>query len=203
MSSNLQPAYLPGEEEFGFFSPHMYTLARLVPSMRRFHSFVVEDVLSFNFGSVIDIGSGPGFVLERVVQQKMGSWGLGIDPSPHMVKIAKRRASKQGISNRVSYALGSSHALPSDRQFDLAYSSLSFHHWKEREESLRNVIKSLKPGGSFNIYEVASVGGFGNRAAASHLMGKEDLLKVSGSSGIPISSILEKDGFIRASFTKA
>ena len=180
----------------------MYTLARLVPAIRRFHSFVVEDVLSFDFGSVVDIGSGPGFVLESVVQRKEGSWGLGIDPSPHMVKIANRRARKQGISNRVSYALGSSHALPSDRQFDFAFSSLSFHHWKERDESLQNIMKTLKPGGSFNIYEVTYAGGFGTRAAASHLMGRDDLLKVSGSSGIPISSILEKDGFIRASFTR-
>ncbi len=202
MGSGLQPAYLPGEEKFGFFTSHMYSLSRLVPSLRRFHSFVVEDILSFDFSSVLDVGSGPGFVLGNIVQKKHGAWGLGVDPSPYMISIASRRAKRKGISGRVSYALGSSHSLPSDRQFDLAYSSLSFHHWKEREESLRKVIGSLKPGGSFNVYEISNDGGLGKRAAVSHLMGKDDLLNVSETSGIPISSFLEKDGFIRASFNR-
>ena len=191
--------YLPGEEKFGAISSSFYGVARAVPTLRRFYYFVERTVLSQNFENVLDIGSGPGITLVKIAKQHQGKF-LGIDPSSHMVKIANRRAARSGVADRVRFVVGSSRHIPGDEKFDLIYTSLSFHHWKDREQSVLPILKRLKPSGSFMIFEVTDDGSFNRRFVKNHLMNREDFISLGKTIGRN-PEFLEEAGFICCIFS--
>ena len=107
--------YLPGEEKFGLFSSAFYGIVNTVPTLRRFYNFVESQVASMKFDSILDIGSGQGTVLLRIMKDNMTAKGMGIDPSPGMVRISMKKCMRMGMCDRVSFLPGSS---PSFRAHD-------------------------------------------------------------------------------------
>jgi ubiquinone/menaquinone biosynthesis C-methylase UbiE len=78
-----------------------------------------------------------------------------IDISSAMVVIARRKAEDAGLSQRVQFEYGSAEHIPySDGYFDLVVSTLSFHHWANRTECLKEIYRVLKIGGEAWIYEI-------------------------------------------------
>jgi len=55
--------------------------------------------------------------------------------------------------NKIHLSLGNSRNIPFKRNFDVIFSSLSFHHWKQREASIPYILRRLNVGGNFLIYE--------------------------------------------------
>ncbi|MCL4340539.1 MAG: class I SAM-dependent methyltransferase [Candidatus Thermoplasmatota archaeon] len=186
--------YLPGEERFGAISSKFYGIVRAVPTLRRFYSFVENTVLSRNFENLLDIGSGPGITLLDIAKRHQGSF-MGIDPSPHMVRIASRKAAKLGMADRVRFSVGSSRNIPGNEKFDLIYTSLSFHHWKDREQSIDPIVERLKPSGRFMIFEVTDDGSFNRRFVMNHLMSRRDF-EILGSKTGREMEFIEDSGFI-------
>ena len=54
---------------------------------------------------LIDLGSGDGRIVIEAVK-KRGARGFGIELDPHLVKIAKEEAQKQGVAGRAAFAEG-------------------------------------------------------------------------------------------------
>lgn len=194
------PLYLPGEERFGAISSHFYRIVNVVPTLRRFYDFVVEYVLDQEFRTALDIGSGPGITLLRIAETRDGTY-LGVDPSPQMVRIANRKSRKLGIANKVSFRIGSSRSIPGEERFDLIYTSLSFHHWKDREKSIDGIMQRLNSEGSFIIFEVTDDGSFNRKFVKSHLMNREDFLIIGKRIGME-PELYEKNGYISCRFRK-
>lgn len=171
--------YLPDEERFGFFTSHIYNMFSGFGPMKRFHNFVTEGVLSANPGSILDIGFGTGQALKRILQANGEIQAFGVEPSPNMFKVAGRKLRNYARAGRVKLALGSSRDIPFGEKFDIIYSSLSFHHWQNQEESVINVLKHLKPGGSFMVFEYGDylVHGY-KKAAKSHAISKDDMQRL-------------------------
>jgi SAM-dependent methyltransferase len=89
-------------------------------------------------GCVIDIGCGTGRWMERLS-------AIGIDASPAMLSVAAR---KPGLRGRLS--AGDAAALPfAGGCADSALCTLTLGHVPDRAAALREVIRILKPGGSF------------------------------------------------------
>jgi len=148
---NLQELCAQGEENFGSVKSRLYSLT--IRWRRRFTDFVAKDVLSRNPRSVLDIGCGVCDVLLRLRDSEIGLYG--IDPSPHMLTLAKKKIedSDDTTLSKVHLSLGNSRVIPFDKKFDMIFTSLSFHHWKNREECIPYILTRLNENGEFAIYE--------------------------------------------------
>lgn len=193
--------WMPGEERFGRISSRCYSLASRSRTMKKFHEFVMGDLLSLDFSTVLDIGCGPGTVLLSLAQNREGLLGSGIDPSIHMVRIASGRARRLGLLQRVKFAQGSNRYIPLEDRFDVIYTSLSFHHWKDNAESITGIMQRLKERGRFIVYEITDDGSLARKFLKAHLMSKENFEAVSARTGIK-TEVREEEGFIRAIFTR-
>lgn len=140
-----------GEEKFGLLKARIYALA--LRWRRAFVQFVVNDILFKNPQSVLDIGCGPGDILMELQHHNIKLYGT--DPSPHMLELASKRVRNSAPSAKfsVQLSLGSSRVIPFDRKFDMIFSSISFHHWKTREENIPYILSRLENDGEFTIYE--------------------------------------------------
>jgi len=103
--------------------------------------------------SVLDVGCGPGSV---TIPAKLctGSNGhtAGIDPSPEMIGVARRKAAHQNLE--IDFRVGVIEALPyPEASFDVVTSSLMIHHLPGdlKLRGLTETYRVLKPGGRLLI----------------------------------------------------
>ncbi|MFG1415524.1 MAG: class I SAM-dependent methyltransferase [Thermoplasmataceae archaeon] len=199
-SSVKSDLYLDGEEKFGYLGSMVYNFTKASRTIRNFYKFVISDLDKHSFQSIMDVGSGRGYILSKIVEMKPQVNALGIDPSPFMVKLADKHARKLGLSKSLKFELGSSRDIPGYQTFDVIISTLSLHHWKNKDEAIAFLMKRLNPGGSLLVYEITDNGSINRKFVRSHLLNKEDFEKMSNKIGIPVT-IVEDAGFIRAEFT--
>ena len=129
---------------------------RLAPiAMGWLYNRVAADVTSANIaGLVVDLGCGPGHATVRIARRNPELQAMGIDPSSDMIDHASANAMAAGVSQRVTFEVGSSAALPfADGTVALIVSSLSVHHWDDVAGGLAECMRVLRPGGEFWIYE--------------------------------------------------
>lgn len=99
-------------------------------------------------GKVLDLGVGTGlnFPLYRNCEV------VGLDPDPHMIRQARRRAEKALVPVRV--LLGRAEALPfPDESFDMVIATLVFATIEKPALAAREVRRVLRPDGSFRFFE--------------------------------------------------
>lgn len=102
-------------------------------------------------GTVLDIGSGPGFLSTEIARKSPELRVCGIDLSRRMPRIAGRRA--RGIGN-VQFVFGNAARLPfKDDSIDLAVSTGVFHHLKSPRLVFEECYRVLRDGGEAWIYD--------------------------------------------------
>jgi ubiquinone/menaquinone biosynthesis C-methylase UbiE len=192
--------YLKGEERFGFLLSYLYALGVKLPYIRKFYNFVVTDLSKSGQAEMLDIGTGSGdipIMLQRIKRIRI----YAIDPSKTMMEIARRRASGSG---GLAFAVGSSRHVPFKRKFRLIYTSLSFHHWAEREKSLMYLTRFMKKGGELRIYEYNTrkmpklLGIF----ASTHTLDRETTTAVAKRARMRVTSVLESGPYVRFTLKK-
>jgi ubiquinone/menaquinone biosynthesis C-methylase UbiE len=101
---------------------------------------------------VLDIGCGTGRLLEAAGRRWSSPRLTGIDVSGAMIAEARR---KYGGEGRFSFQQADACALPlRSASFDGAFSTYSFHYWKDQVSGVREVARVLQPGGLFVIADV-------------------------------------------------
>jgi ubiquinone/menaquinone biosynthesis C-methylase UbiE len=109
---------------------------------------IVEKVKN---GTILDIGSGPGFLSMEIAGKSPGLQVCGIDLGGQMVKSATRRA--RGVEN-AQFVFGNAARLPfKDNSIDLAVSTGVFHHLKSPRLVFDECHRVLKAGGEAWIYD--------------------------------------------------
>ncbi len=103
---------------------------------------------------ILDVGCGTGtfVVLLKRLHPQVGA--VGLDPDPKALRRAQSKIRRAGVS--VQLDEGFSDQLPyKEASFDRVFSSFMFHHLEapEREDTLREVLRVLKPGGSFHLLD--------------------------------------------------
>ena len=110
---------------------------------------------------VLDIGCGTGTFATMLKQRHPGVDVTGLDPDPKALARARRKAEQARVVLRFEQGFADALQYPS-RSFDAVFSSFMFHHLEgdNREKTLREVHRVLKPGGSFYLldFEVSSSG---------------------------------------------
>ena len=103
---------------------------------------------------VLDIGCGTGTLMVALKQRHPDSQVIGLDPDPKALDRARRKAERAGVA--VAFERGFADALPYPAaSFDRVFSSFMFHHLQaaQREATLREVRRVLKPGGVFHMLD--------------------------------------------------
>lgn len=99
--------------------------------------------------AVLDVGCGTGS-LAIAAKQRAGATGIvhGVDASPEMIALARRKAAKRGADVVFRTAVAESLPFP-DAQFDVVLGTLMLHHLPRavREQCAREMRRVLRPGG--------------------------------------------------------
>jgi ubiquinone/menaquinone biosynthesis C-methylase UbiE len=108
---------------------------------------------------VLDIGCGTGTLVVLIKRLHQDAEVVGLDPDPKALARGKRKAERAAVS--VRFDQGFSDELPyPDASFDRVLSSFMFHHLQpgEREKTLREVRRVLKPGGFLHLLDFGGSG---------------------------------------------
>ena len=99
---------------------------------------------------VLDVGCGTGRLGEYVAANLVGARGVvvGIDPLPHRIDIARRRASP---NHRTEVGNSSNLRAFPDASFDIVYLNNVYHWLPEKLPTLFEARRVLKPGGRIGI----------------------------------------------------
>jgi ubiquinone/menaquinone biosynthesis C-methylase UbiE len=128
---------------------------------------------------VLDVGCGTGTLVVLLKREFATAQIVGLDPDPKALRRAQTKVRRAGVS--VQLDQGFADELPYEKgTFDRVLSSLMFHHLEEqdREKMLREVLRVLKPGGSFHLLDFAGgedgARGFWGRLVNSHALLKDN-----------------------------
>lgn len=125
--------------------------SRRFPLIDQHVAWINDHVLGGQPARLLDLGCGPGFYLNRLVQ--LGHSGMGIDFSPASIAYARATAESAGLA--VQYRLDdlrkAEFAGPSDPPYDLAlllYGEFNTFRLADAQVILRKAYNALRAGGS-------------------------------------------------------
>lgn len=97
---------------------------------------------------VLEVGFGPGVVIERLARLALSGHIAGVDPSTEMVAQARARNSRAIHEGHVDLRLGSVESLPFDKEsFDKTLAINSMQVWPRALAGLQEIRRVMKPGG--------------------------------------------------------
>ena len=96
---------------------------------------------------ILDVGCGTGALLRLAARRFPAAELVGVDPSAEMIKMANASDPQEG---RLRFVRAPAESLPlTSGYFDLALSTISFHHWADQSHGLQEVSRLLVSGGVF------------------------------------------------------
>jgi ubiquinone/menaquinone biosynthesis C-methylase UbiE len=127
---------------------HVYDIfGLLMESKARRRAIEIADIR--NGENVLEVAVGTGLNFTEILKRNSNGWNEGIDISPKMVKKAKKRAGKTGLTN-YEIRLSDSRSLPyADGVFDLIINEYMFDIFpvSEYDSVLKEFQRILKPDG--------------------------------------------------------
>ena len=134
----------------------LYNAVSKTSIFQRHYQLVADDILSScSPGSLLDIGTGPGWLLVHLHRQRPDAQLAGVDISPAMVSRARENLARAGCLGAIQIRQAAADSLPfPDGSFDTVVSTGSLHHWREPGRGLDEVYRVLKPGGSGLMYDL-------------------------------------------------
>ena len=106
--------------------------------------------------SILDVGCGTGRLLRTTAQRFPAARLEGVDAAPQMVRTAIHLL-PPGASINVQEA--TAEALPfADGQFDLVFSTMTFHHWADQPKGVSEVARVLAPEGRWLLADLIGKG---------------------------------------------
>jgi ubiquinone/menaquinone biosynthesis C-methylase UbiE len=106
--------------------------------------------LGANPSFILDLGCGAGSLLRQCGTVWEAAELAGIDPAPNMIKIAR------SLTPNAVFHCGYPENLPfADESVDLAFTTMSFHHWNDHDKSLKEIHRVLTRNGYFILGDVS------------------------------------------------
>ncbi|MFC7176482.1 class I SAM-dependent methyltransferase [Halosegnis marinus] len=107
--------------------------------------------------TVLDLGTGSGYALRALADTKGIGRGYGLDGAPEMARNA-REYTTGSDHDGIGFVVGDFGALPfADDAVDHVFTMEAFYYSDDPHETLREVARVLRPGGTFycavNYYE--------------------------------------------------
>ena len=103
--------------------------------------------------AILDVGCGTGRLLRAADGRFPAAHLEGIDAAEGMIEQA--RAS----GGRANFQLATAESIPfPDAQFDLVFSTMTFHHWADQQKGIAEIARVLKPGGRWVLADFIATG---------------------------------------------
>jgi ubiquinone/menaquinone biosynthesis C-methylase UbiE len=100
--------------------------------------------------TVLDLGCGTGAVALHLASRRITV--EAVDHSPGMIEVARDKAERAGLAERITFHVGDIHDLPFDSgRFDGVTCQRVLHHISDPATVLAEVDRVLKPGGFFYL----------------------------------------------------
>ncbi|GAA4290059.1 bifunctional demethylmenaquinone methyltransferase/2-methoxy-6-polyprenyl-1,4-benzoquinol methylase UbiE [Aestuariibaculum suncheonense] len=116
---------------------------------------VVKMVKENNPDTILDIATGTGDLAINLAETNATKI-VGLDISSGMLEIGKEKVKKKGLDNRIEMILGDSENMPfEDHTFDAITVSFGVRNFETLESGLKEILRVLKPGGTFVILETS------------------------------------------------
>ena len=103
---------------------------------------------------VLDIGCGTGALVTLIKSLHSDVDVVGLDPDPKALARARRKAERAAVTIQLDQGFSDELPYP-DASFDRVFSSFMLHHLQagEKEKTLREVRRVLRPGGSLHLLD--------------------------------------------------
>jgi ubiquinone/menaquinone biosynthesis C-methylase UbiE len=137
---------------------------RVVRAMNMSHSAMtdwgLQQLTILKNAAILDVGSGGGRTVQKLAALAPEGNTVGLDYSAASVAVS-RQTNALGIqAGRVQIEQGSVAALPfPDRTFDVVTAVETHYYWPDLPANVREVLRVLKPGGTFALIAEAYRGG--------------------------------------------
>jgi demethylmenaquinone methyltransferase / 2-methoxy-6-polyprenyl-1,4-benzoquinol methylase len=119
----------------------------------RWRRFLVSRLEAGPDARVLDVATGTGAVALEVVRQH-GCAVVGIDRSPEMLAVARRRVAAGGLETRIELHEGRAEALPfPDESFDALTVTYLLRYVDDPAATLRELARVVRPGGTVALLE--------------------------------------------------
>jgi len=109
-----------------------------------------------NAKAILDVGCGTGRLLIAAEPRFPDARLEGVDAAVEMVKRA------QGMlpaASRITFRQATAEKLPfPDGQFDLVFSTMTFHHWSDQGKGISEVARVLTPAGRWLLADFIATG---------------------------------------------
>lgn len=117
---------------------------------------VVSIVSQKNPKKILDIATGTGDLAINMF--KTGAKEIiGLDISPGMLEIGKRKILEKNLGNTIRMIVGDSENLPFEsNSFDAVTVAFGVRNFENLEKGLQEIYRVLKPGGSFVVLETSN-----------------------------------------------
>ncbi len=104
---------------------------------------------------ILEIGCGTGNLTILVKTLHPAVEIVGLDPDPKALDRARRKADRRRVSVQLDRGFSDELHYP-DESYDRVLSAVMFHHLKrdEKEQSLHEIRRVLKPGGSLHLLDL-------------------------------------------------
>jgi ubiquinone/menaquinone biosynthesis C-methylase UbiE len=131
-----------------------------------YYSQVADEITShIRLGSMLDLGTGPGYLPMEIVKRAPEIYITGVDLSRRLIHTARLNAHKAGLSSQLNFEVGNSARLRfDDSVFDMVISTGMLHSLKKPVSVLKEINRVLKPGADAWIYDPANVIKYINKA---------------------------------------
>ncbi|MGG1695900.1 class I SAM-dependent methyltransferase [Bacillus zhangzhouensis] len=124
------------------------TIAHKVPGYHLLHELtvdVLETELKGAASRILTVGAGGGEEIINMLQRKEGWQITGVDPSPSMLDMAKRRVAQLHMEERVTWHETALDKVSAETVYDAAVSMLVIHFVKDRLPFLQEIARRLQP----------------------------------------------------------
>ena len=116
---------------------------------------VVKIIAKQKAEKVLDIATGTGDLAIMLAKNGINQV-TGLDISPGMLEVGKKKVAQEGLSDLVEMILGDSESLPfKDRSFDAITVAFGVRNFEHLEQCLKEIYRVLKPKGSLVVLETS------------------------------------------------
>jgi ubiquinone/menaquinone biosynthesis C-methylase UbiE len=117
-----------------------------------------EIIANLNEGTILDLGTGPGYLPVEIVKRSPTINVIGVDLSRKLIEMARSNALKASLTERLTFKAGNAGRLEfADSSFDMVISTGMLHSLKEPVNVLQEIYRVLKTDREAWIFDPAKV----------------------------------------------